>query len=78
MSARLSRPVASAPGRRDYLRVRLVPLDAPEGSVRLAAEPILGASGLVSDMAGADGLLVCPESCEGYDAGTIVSVELLR
>ncbi len=82
VAARLTRPVASAPGRRDYLRVRLVPLeaplDAPEGGIRFAAEPILGASGLVSDMARADGLLVCPESCEGYDAGTVVSVELLR
>lgn len=77
-AARLTRPVASAPGRRDYLRVRLVPLDAPEGGIRFAAEPILGASGLVSDMARADGLLVCPESCEGYGAGTVVSVELLR
>lgn len=79
VTARLTRPVASAPGRRDYLRIRLLPLEAPAaGQPRYAAEPILGASGLVSDMARADGLLVCPESSEGFDAGTIVSVELLR
>lgn len=79
VAARLTRPVASAPGRRDYLRVRLIPQESvPVGEPRFAAEPILGASGLVSDMARADGLLVCPESCEGYDAGTIVAVELLR
>lgn len=79
VSARLTRSVASAPGRRDYLRVRLAPLDAASADQpRYAAEPLLGASGLVSDMARADGLLVCPESCEGYDAGSVVSVELLR
>ncbi len=45
---------------------------------RYAAEPIMGASGLISGMAAADGLLVCPENREGYDAGELVMVELFR
>jgi molybdopterin molybdotransferase len=38
----------------------------------------MGASGLISGMAAADGLLVCPENREGYDAGELVMVELFR
>lgn len=79
-TARLTRQVASVLGRRDYLRVRLTARAAtPESSgPPFDAAPILGASGLVSDMSAADGLLVCPEGCEGYAEGSVVTVELLR
>jgi len=83
----LTRSVASAQGRRDYLRVRLHPLPCqppmrPQAGNALQplyeAEPIMGASGLISGIAAADGLMVCPENREGYDAGDTVLVELFR
>jgi len=83
----LTRSVASAQGRRDYLRVRLRPLPCqqslrPQAGTAMQplyeAEPIMGASGLISGIAAADGLMVCPENREGYDAGDTVLVELFR
>ena len=83
----LARSVASAQGRRDYLRVKLRPLPSqPPTQTRSSqtlqplyeAEPIMGASGLISGIAAADGLMVCPENREGYDAGDTVMVELFR
>ena len=81
----LTRSVASAQGRRDFLRVKLCALPCPQ-EVRpqrrnslqplYEAEPIMGASGLISGIAAADGLLVCPENREGFDAGENVMVEL--
>ena len=50
--ASLSRNLASAQGRVDYIRVRLV-----EKKGELWAEPILGKSGLISTMVKADGLI---------------------
>ena len=87
VAAVLTRSVASAQGRRDYLRVRLHPLPALQGQgahpgnalqPMYEAEPIMGASGLISGIAAADGLMVCPENREGYDAGDAVLVELFR
>ena len=85
--ATLTRSVASAQGRRDYLRVRLRALPSqpparPQTGTALQplyeAEPIMGASGLISGIAAADGLMLCPENREGYDAGDTVMVELFR
>lgn len=90
VAAVLTRSVASAQGRRDYLRVKLRPLPCqPAGQPTrpqtgnalqplYEAEPIMGASGLISGIAAADGLMVCPENREGYDAGDTVLVELFR
>lgn len=72
VSAVLSRSVASAPGRRDFIRVRLERTDS--GYV---AEPVLGPSGLVSGLVAADALVVCPENREGLYAGEQVEAELL-
>lgn len=83
----LARSVASAQGRRDYLRVKLRPLPSQPHTQTQSdktlqplyeAEPIMGASGLISGIAAADGLMVCPENREGYDAGDTVMVELFR
>lgn len=83
----LARSVASAQGRRDYLRVKLRSLPSQPPTRALSdktlqplyeAEPIMGASGLISGIAAADGLMVCPENREGYDAGDTVMVELFR
>jgi molybdopterin molybdotransferase len=71
VQARLARRVASAAGRTDYLRVRLERRDDAWW-----AAPVLGKSGLISTMAGADGLAVVPEAAEGVEAGEEVAVEV--
>ncbi|MBQ4616028.1 MAG: molybdopterin molybdotransferase MoeA [Mailhella sp.] len=71
--AKLSRPLASAQGRRDYVRVRLVPSE--EG---LLAEPVLLPSGLMSGLVRADAIVICPENSEGLYAGEEVWAELLN
>lgn len=81
IAARLTRSIASAQGRRDYVRVRLSPI-APatrrhsDSACMYEAQPLPGASGCISGLTRADGLLVCPETREGFDAGDIVPVEL--
>ena len=80
----LSRPLASAQGRRDYIRVRLEALSPDEQPatadlppVRWRAVPLTGPSGCISGLTQADGLVVCPENREGLYGGEIVEVELL-
>lgn len=68
----LSRAVASAQGRRDFIRVRL----RREGAGYIA-DPVLGPSGLISGLVEADALVVCPENREGLYAGEKVEAELL-
>lgn len=63
----LARPVASVPGRRDFVPCRLVGQEAIPQQSKSAAIQVLAAS---------QGLLVVTEECEGYSAGTMVSVEL--
>ena len=62
--ARLSRNVASAQGRQDYIRVML----EPESDGYLA-KPVLGKSGLIRTMIHADGLLEIGEHVEGLEKG---------
>ena len=69
LSARLSRNVASAQGRVDYIRVRTY---HKEG-IRWA-EPILGKSGLINTMVKADGLIEIGMNTEGLDKGAEVEV----
>ncbi|SMC76217.1 gephyrin-like molybdotransferase Glp [Sporomusa malonica] len=73
ISARLTRNCASAPGRDDFLRVKLIWL---EGEYR--AEPVLGKSGLISVMTQADGVVQVPEGSSGLYAGDVVTVEVMR
>ncbi len=70
--ARAKRNIPSAPGREDFLRVRLTP--SPEGPL---AEPIFKKSGLISSMAEADGFLRIPENVEGIYEGEWAEVLLL-
>ena len=70
--AKLTRAMASAQGRRDYIRVRLSRTE--EG---WAAEPILLPSGLMSGLVHADAIVICPENSEGLYAGEEVWAELL-
>ena len=69
VKARLSRNVASVPGRVDFIRVRLV--KTAEG---LKAEPILGKSGLLRTMVEADGIIEIDINSEGLDKNTNVTV----
>ncbi len=64
----LTRNVASAPGRDDFINVRLIASE--EGYV---AEPVLGKSGLISIMAQADGILHIPAEKSGlYEGDPVV------
>jgi molybdopterin molybdotransferase len=68
-SARLSRNIASAQGRMEYIRVRL---NHKNGI--LWADPILGKSGLINTMVNADGLIEIGTNTEGLDKGVTVAV----
>lgn len=70
--ARLSRSLASAAGRDDFIRVRLE--RRPEDG--WIAEPVLGKSGLISTMAGVDGMIHIPAPKQGLEAGEQVEVLL--
>ena len=81
--ARLSRPIASAQGRRDCIRVLLEPLEQPEAccdrvQVAWQAVPITSPSGCISSLTRATGLVLCPEQSEGIYEGELVQVELLQ
>jgi molybdopterin molybdotransferase len=72
LTARLSRNLASAQGRVEFIRIRL---KQKEGV--LWAEPILGKSGLISTMVKADGLIEIGMNTEGIDEGAQVEVILV-
>jgi len=70
--ARLTRNLASAQGRRDYVRVAL-----EQGEAGLTARPLLGKSGLIRTMVHADGLLEIGEHVEGLEKGRTVDIILI-
>jgi molybdopterin molybdotransferase len=67
--ALLSRNISSAQGRIDYMRVRLI-----EKNGMKWAEPVLGKSGLISNLTKADGLIEIGINTEGLDKGSKVWV----
>jgi molybdopterin molybdotransferase len=69
LPARLSRNLASAQGRVDYVRVRLTEKDG-----ELRAEPLLGKSGLINTLVRADGLVEIGMNAEGLDRDSLVMV----
>ncbi|MBU0544675.1 MAG: molybdopterin molybdenumtransferase MoeA, partial [Proteobacteria bacterium] len=69
ISAQLTRNIASAQGRTDYIRVRLT---EEEGIV--LAEPVLGKSGLINTMVKADGFIKIGVNTEGLEKGSMVRV----
>ncbi|HJD96583.1 gephyrin-like molybdotransferase Glp [Mailhella massiliensis] len=73
VTAVLSRAVASAQGRRDYIRVRLSRTERG-----WEADPVTAPSGLISGLVSADALVICPENSEGLYAGQEVSAFLLE
>jgi len=75
--AKLTRNVASAQGRRDFVRVMLENNSLEPGSCRMLARPVLGKSGLIRTMIYADGLLEIGEHVEGLEKESLVDIILL-
>ncbi len=73
VEARLSRNLAGASGREDFVRVRLRQEDG-----LLWADPVLGPSGLLSPMVKSDGLVMIPLGVEGLNRGEPVMVDLFE
>jgi molybdopterin molybdotransferase len=71
VSARLSRNLAGATGREDYVRVRL----RREGD-SLWADPVLGPSGMLSPLVKSEGLVMIPLGVEGLFKGEDVTVQV--
>lgn len=71
LPARLTRNLASAQGRTDFVRVRLT-----RRGGQWWAEPVLGKSGLIQTLVRSDGLLEIPAFCEGLEEGAPVEVIL--
>jgi molybdopterin molybdotransferase len=71
VTALLSRNLAGATGREDYVRVRL----RQDGDT-LWADPVLGPSGLLSPLVKSDGLVMIPLGVEGRFKGEEVAVQL--
>jgi molybdopterin molybdotransferase len=70
VQARLSRNLAGASGREDFVRVRLRP-----DKDTLWADPVLGPSGLLSPLVKSDGLVVIPLGVEGLVRNDPVTVQ---
>jgi len=69
VKANLSKNVASAPGREDYVCVRLV--KSEDGFL---AKPVLGKSAMISILVKANGLVKIPLEAEGLETGTLADV----
>ncbi|MEK6776121.1 MAG: gephyrin-like molybdotransferase Glp [bacterium] len=69
--ARITRSLASRPGREDYIRVAL---ESSDGMLR--ARPILGKSGLISTLVEASGTVVIPENKLGLEKDEEVEVRI--
>ncbi|HLG71154.1 MAG TPA: gephyrin-like molybdotransferase Glp [Chloroflexota bacterium] len=68
---RLTRRVASAPGREDYVQARLEERDG-----ELWAEPVFGKSNLIFTMVKADGMIHVPLDRSGIEAGDVAEIRL--
>jgi molybdopterin molybdotransferase len=71
VTARLARNLASAPGREDYVQVRLEERDGEVWAV-----PVLGKSNLIYTLVNADGTVQIPLDAGGLREGAWVTVEL--
>lgn len=74
IKARISRRVASTPGFRDFLRVKVIKKDG-----EYYAEPLkLTGSGILSTVTKANGIIIIPEEVEGLEENEEVEVVLLK
>ncbi|CAM3832453.1 gephyrin-like molybdotransferase Glp [Mesobacillus zeae] len=69
--ARITKNIASSPGRSDYIRVRLT-----ETEGEWWAEPIIGKSGLITTLVKSDGIVEINSAKEGISQGDYVPVIL--
>jgi molybdopterin molybdotransferase len=72
-TAIITKNIPSAPGRTDYIRVRLFSENG-----QWYAEPIFGKSSLISTLVHSEGLVEIPSPNEGVQKGDTVSVRLYR
>jgi putative molybdopterin biosynthesis protein len=72
-SATLTRKVVSPMGDEEFLRVTLGQVGG-----RIVATPLPGGSGILMSLVRADGIVRIPRGEEGFDAGAVVPVSLLR
>jgi len=72
LTARLTRNIASATGREDYVQVRL----SRDADGTLEAVPVFGKSNLIFSLVRADGMLKVPLDAGGLNAGATVEVVL--
>lgn len=71
VAARLTEAVSSNNGREQYVGAYL-----EYGAQGALARPVHGKSGLIAKLAGCDGYFKIPRDCEGFAAGTAVTVYL--
>lgn len=71
--AKMVRNIASAPGRDDFISVKL-----QQEQGEYWAEPVFGRSGIVSAIVEADGIVHIPSEASGLYAGDTIEVELFR
>ena len=71
VTARLTESVNANHG-----RAQIVPCRLRRSEGALSAEPIRSKSGLITQLAGADGFFIIPRDCEGLPAGAEVAVTL--
>jgi molybdopterin molybdotransferase len=71
--AKITKNIASAPGRSDYIRVKLSEIEG-----EWWAEPIIGKSGLITTLVKSDGLVEILSEKEGVSQGEYVPVLLSR
>jgi len=71
IKARLTRNIPSAPGREDYIPVKI-----EERNGELYAEPVFGKSNLMFALVKADGVARIPIDRAGLAAGEIVTIRL--
>ena len=69
--AKLSHNLASAPGRVDYIQVKLIERDG-----EWWAEPVFGKSNLIYTLVKSDGMMIIPGDANGVAAGERVEVRL--
>ncbi len=71
VQAKLSHNLASAPGRVDYIQVKLIERDG-----EWWAEPVFGKSNLIYTLVKSDGMMIIPGDANGVAAGEWVEVRL--
>jgi putative molybdopterin biosynthesis protein len=73
VQARLSRQAASSLGQEEFLRVKLGKVGG-----KLIATPVSRGAGVLMSLVRADGMVRIPAMSEGFGAGAVIGVELLR